>query len=780
MAYQNIGPGFDLIGTRTKPGQTQLEYFNTQNNQAFGNASQLSSFVNPQYGLNTSPTDVFDVLKTGFTPRDQALNQIKEQLNQFQQDTFNQESAPAKRASSSLADSIATEQGNYDSATKEYQDLVEKLKALNAPNYEQSFAQLRNTAGLPGLESDFANNQKTIRELPYVNRMNFGNAGVATEGQLAADTEQKGIPLEIQQANLLDRLKLASDFVTNSLKFREMDQNASRQSLTDAINATAHTLDLSRTHLQDLLTQNEKEIARQDAARQFAFENRIGKPFYLIGETVYRTSDGKPASDIDQYIAMGGKGDWTDVQELKAPTFNKDNIIGSEALGYYSIDPFTGEKTQILPGTGNTEIKTITDTDGNEHLVLVDKGNRTSSDITPGASGNGGTLSDFINKYAPPSENDTGLYIQQISSRLGVDPNTPLNQIDTNALAVQMALKESGTKIVNGRIVIPSNTLAGKNNNPGNLRYVGQKGATQGAGGFARFATPEAGWQALLNQIDLDKSRAGASTASPEVTSLTNALNSLAPRLTEGGRKSAKATLSNYVKANDLEGAKQFIISTAISSLPADQQNQAFGRLQAIDALSNIENLLAQYRSNGGNTNILTGTQEQIAQKLGNTTNPALANIANQITMAMVAYRRAVSGAAFTEAEAKVYEQLFPSTKNVGTLNEAKIRSLKDVFNLNQKTVLQTVVGARTYDELTKTVQQSPYDQYAKNVSTLSPEQQYAASITSQLTPTQSNNAASKEATKVIASAGLKGVLQSNPLTSALAPVVDIIKNIFR
>lgn len=58
-----------------------------------------------------------------------------------------------------------------------------------------------------------------------------------------------------------------------------------------------------------------------------------------------------------------------------------------------------------------------------------------------------------------------------------------------------------------GSISIPANTLAGQNNNPGNLRFAGQPGATQGAGGFAKFATPEAGYQALINQVQLDASR---------------------------------------------------------------------------------------------------------------------------------------------------------------------------------------------------------------------------------------------------------------------------------
>lgn len=50
-------------------------------------------------------------------------------------------------------------------------------------------------------------------------------------------------------------------------------------------------------------------------------------------------------------------------------------------------------------------------------------------------------------------------------------------------------------------------SYAQKNNNPGNLKFVGQIGATQGLGGFAKFPTPEAGIQALASQVKLDASR---------------------------------------------------------------------------------------------------------------------------------------------------------------------------------------------------------------------------------------------------------------------------------
>lgn len=50
-------------------------------------------------------------------------------------------------------------------------------------------------------------------------------------------------------------------------------------------------------------------------------------------------------------------------------------------------------------------------------------------------------------------------------------------------------------------------TLAYTNNNPGNLVYVGQAGATPGAGGFAKFPSYDAGLQALDDQIQLYAAR---------------------------------------------------------------------------------------------------------------------------------------------------------------------------------------------------------------------------------------------------------------------------------
>ena len=63
--------------------------------------------------------------------------------------------------------------------------------------------------------------------------------------------------------------------------------------------------------------------------------------------------------------------------------------------------------------------------------------------------------------------------------------------------------------------------LSVRNNNPGNLRYVGQEGAAPGEGGFATFESAQAGLDAMRKQIELDTQTRGLT--------LTQFLNKYAP-----------------------------------------------------------------------------------------------------------------------------------------------------------------------------------------------------------------------------------------------------------
>jgi hypothetical protein len=108
----------------------------------------------------------------------------------------------------------------------------------------------------------------------------------------------------------------------------------------------------------------------------------------------------------------------------------------------------------------------------------------------------------------------TGLNTDQLSSNNILDAIQGLAKGDyQNPGVVEGYLGSKGVNVGgsgNSTIQIPkSSYLAYTNNNPGNLRFVGQSGATKGNGGFAKFSSPEAGFQALIDDIDAKKAPGG-------------------------------------------------------------------------------------------------------------------------------------------------------------------------------------------------------------------------------------------------------------------------------
>jgi hypothetical protein len=78
---------------------------------------------------------------------------------------------------------------------------------------------------------------------------------------------------------------------------------------------------------------------------------------------------------------------------------------------------------------------------------------------------------------------------------------------DAQIQAYQASFSKVGNTTASTVSIPKSSRLASVNNNPGNLRFANQTGATLGEGGFAKFSTPEDGAKALENQIKLDASR---------------------------------------------------------------------------------------------------------------------------------------------------------------------------------------------------------------------------------------------------------------------------------
>ncbi len=127
-----------------------------------------------------------------------------------------------------------------------------------------------------------------------------------------------------------------------------------------------------------------------------------------------------------------------------------------------------------------------------------------------------------------------------------------------------------------------SQQLAYLNNNPGNLMYLGQVGAVQGSpmgNGYyyAKFSSPEAGYQALIKQVQLDQSR--GETLSQFITKYAPPTsNNTAQYISQA---SAALGVSSNTKLNTLDPNKvaaflaQKESGTTLISSPASSENPA-------------------------------------------------------------------------------------------------------------------------------------------------------------------------------------------------------------
>jgi len=169
---------------------------------------------------------------------------------------------------------------------------------------------------------------------------------------------------------------------------------------------------------------------------------------------------------------------------------------------------------------------------------------------------------------------------------------------------------------------------------------------------------------------------------------------------TSAQREQIPIQFNQMIEAGNIEGAKEFLLRIAEEGASTSQGDRVQGRKEAIVALSDIQRRLNEYISSGGDTGVFTGKMEDIQRKIGRTSDPTLANLANSIRLAIVDYRRAVSGAAFTESEMQEYNRLFPNIGNVPELNQAIITSLVDTFSRNQDLFYRSIIGAQNYNSL--------------------------------------------------------------------------------
>lgn len=162
----------------------------------------------------------------------------------------------------------------------------------------------------------------------------------------------------------------------------------------------------------------------------------------------------------------------------------------------------------------------------------------------------------------------------------------------------------------------------------------------------------------------------------------------------------ATAQIDKLVSSGQYEKAKDYLLTQVKNNSSATERGVLDGKENTIVALDTLNQKLAEFVEKGGDTGIFTGLKEKALQKGGFTSDPELAEIANSIGLAIVDYRRAISGAAFTESEGKAYDEIFPSVGKTSELNQAKINSIQEKLKTDLANYYRSRLGGSTYDEI--------------------------------------------------------------------------------
>lgn len=251
-----------------------------------------------------------------------------------------------------------------------------------------------------------------------------------------------------------------------------------------------------------------------------------------------------------------------------------------------------------------------------------------------------------------------------------IDSATPLETIQAQSLAVEVLGKRAGAKPENYNTVIALQKTI--NPDTGELYTIDDIGD-------------------ILRKTDVSTVFEG---------DYRDAYEFVSSKMTAANRAETRDSLDRLLQNGDTAEAKDFILKLARDNAPTATATKVAGTEDALSSLAAIKNLVKEYSAQGGDTGLLSGKWEKLANRVGKTSSPELAGIANEIQLAIQAYRKSISGAAFTEAESEEYERIFPSTTRNLNLNAVKFDTLENKFNRDIDNFYSRSIGAQNYKSL--------------------------------------------------------------------------------
>ena len=153
------------------------------------------------------------------------------------------------------------------------------------------------------------------------------------------------------------------------------------------------------------------------------------------------------------------------------------------------------------------------------------------------------------------------------------------------------------------------------------------------------------------------------------------------------------------LKSGDWTATARYVANKAIEQMPATMETKIAGKLEAVAAVASVMKKMEELNARGF-LGKLPSTMEGLANVVGTTTDPELAEVAAQLLTVMQEYRRATTGVAFSEAERKEFERILPGVNKNFEFNQALFRSMKQSMESTLRSTLGMRVGDKYMDYL--------------------------------------------------------------------------------
>ena len=201
-----------------------------------------------------------------------------------------------------------------------------------------------------------------------------------------------------------------------------------------------------------------------------------------------------------------------------------------------------------------------------------------------------------------------------------------------------------------------------------------------------------------IDQIEDDVRFSGQSSA------LTGPIRSAAQSVlissSDTEKEGALDFIDDQISNGNTGRAKELVKKLARDKAGTEQSKAIAGKERTVEFIDEIREDLEVLQANGINTNIFTGTLEDINKKIGRVNNPELRKVATKISVAIQNYRRSLSGVAFSVPEAKEYKDIFPGIGRTQNFNLANLQALTEVIDGDLSNFYSLSMGSQNYKDL--------------------------------------------------------------------------------